>query len=94
MPLADHVSVSRRFQRAIRIDTDLRRSLTRWMALFAPDLSECFWKTWLAKCLKAVRAPLHGPAPTEAASLVWLFALSALLSPDKAMGRRAARASR
>ena len=90
MPLADHVSVSRRFQRAIRIDTDLGdpsaldgfvcpRSFGVLLENMARQVSESGQGafTWT------------GPYGSGKSSLA--VALSALLSPDKAMGRRAAR---
>ena len=90
MPLADRVSVSRRFQRAIRIDTDLSdtaaldgfvcpRSFVALLENMARQISESGQGafTWT------------GPYGSGKSSLA--IALSALLNRDKALRRRAAR---
>ena len=90
MPLADRVKVSRRFQRAIRIDTDLGLSAAL-DGFVCPRSFGVLLETMARHVSESGQGAFTWTGPYGSGKSSLAVALSALLNRDKAMGRRAAR---
>ena len=90
MPLADRVKVSRRFQRAIRIDTDLDASAAL-DGFVCPRSFGVLLENMARHVSKSGQGAFTWTGPYGSGKSSLAVALSALLNHDKSMVRRAAR---
>ena len=89
MPLADRVRVSRRFQRAIRIDTDLNASAAL-DGFVCPRSFGILLENMARHVSETGQGAFTWTGPYGSGKSSLAVALSALLNSDEAMGRRAA----
>ena len=90
MPLADRVRVSRRFQRAIRIDTDLNASAAL-DGFVCPRSFGVLLETMARHVAETGQGAFTWTGPYGSGKSSLAVALSALLNSDRSKGRRAAR---
>ena len=90
MPLADRVRVARRFQRAIRIDTDLDSS-SALDGFVCPHSFRVLLETMARHVSESSQGAFTWTGPYGSGKSSLAVVLSALLNHDKVSGRRAAR---
>ena len=90
MPLADRVSVSRRFRRAIRIDTDLSDPTTL-AGFVCPRSSSALLENMARQVSESGQGAFTWTGPYGSGKSSLAAVLSGLLNRDKTLRRRAAR---
>ena len=94
MPLADRVRVARRFQRAIRIDTDLGLIGSALVGFVCPHSFGVLLENMARHVSENNQGAFTWTGPYGSGKSSLAVALSALLKHDKSTGRQAARLSR